>query len=68
MLRGERFFYRASDLRMARDGNLSCAVCHLDDGSAGATFDFTQGGEGLRDTISWQRRVGLPAALGALVA
>lgn len=56
--RGKRVFYAASDLRMARDGYYSCAVCHLEGGGDGAVWDFAQLGEGLRNTIPLWGRAG----------
>lgn len=52
VLNGKRIFYNANDRRMNRDGYISCASCHLDGGSDGQVWDFTQAGEGLRNTIS----------------
>jgi cytochrome c peroxidase len=52
VLQGKKLFYNAADPRMNRDGYLSCASCHLDGGSDGQVWDFTQHGEGLRNTIS----------------
>ncbi len=51
VLRGKQFFYDAADKRLARDGYLSCAVCHENGESDGRTWDFTGFGEGLRNTI-----------------
>ncbi|MFT7663611.1 MAG: YVTN family beta-propeller protein [Planctomycetota bacterium] len=59
VLQGKRIFYDASDRRMNLDGYLSCATCHLDGGSDGQTWDFTQSGEGLRNTITLEGRSGL---------
>jgi cytochrome c peroxidase len=59
VLRGKQIFYNASDPRMSRDGYLSCATCHLDGGQDGRVWDFTERGEGLRNTISMQGRSGL---------
>jgi DNA-binding beta-propeller fold protein YncE/cytochrome c peroxidase len=56
---GKRFFYNASDPRMSRDGYLSCASCHLDGTHDGQTWDFTQVGEGLRNTIDLTGRAGV---------
>jgi DNA-binding beta-propeller fold protein YncE len=56
---GKRIFYNASDPRMSRDGYLSCASCHLDGGSDGRVWDFTQVGEGLRNTIDLVGKAGL---------
>jgi DNA-binding beta-propeller fold protein YncE/cytochrome c peroxidase len=52
ILRGKQLFYDASDPRMNEDGYLSCASCHLDGGQDGRTWDFTDRGEGLRNTSS----------------
>lgn len=58
VLVGKRLFYNASDPRMSRDGYLSCASCHLDGTHDGQTWDFTQVGEGLRNTIDLTGRAG----------
>lgn len=50
LLLGERVFHDASDPRMVTDAYISCAVCHPDGGHDGRTWDFTDRGEGLRDT------------------
>lgn len=52
VLVGKQFFYDAADPRLARDGYLSCAVCHENGEADGRTWDFTGFGEGLRNTIS----------------
>jgi cytochrome c peroxidase len=43
---------------MSRDGYLSCASCHLDGTHDGQVWDFTQVGEGLRNTIDLTGRAG----------
>ena len=58
VLAGKRIFYHA-DERMGRDGYISCASCHLDGGHDGFVWDFTQAGEGLRNTVSLHGRAGL---------
>ena len=58
VLRGKRVFYDASSSRMSLDGYLSCSSCHLDGGQDGRTWDFTDRGEGLRNTISLEGRGG----------
>ena len=58
VLNGKRTFYNAADPRMSRDGYLSCASCHLDGGSDQMVWDFTQSGEGLRNTIELTGRRG----------
>ena len=52
ILLGKQIFHDAKDRRMSRDGYLSCAVCHLDGEQDGRTWDFTQRGEGLRNTTT----------------
>lgn len=52
VLIGKQLFHDAKDERLARDGYLSCAVCHMDGGHDGRTWDFTGLGEGLRNTPS----------------
>lgn len=51
-LAGKVIFYDASDLRMGLDGYISCAACHLDGFEDGQVWDFTDRGEGLRNTTS----------------
>jgi YVTN family beta-propeller protein len=59
VLAGKRIFYNAADPRMANEGYLSCATCHLDGDQDGRTWDFTDRGEGLRNTITMQGRRGM---------
>ena len=58
VLRGKRVFHFAGDRRMSKDGYIACASCHDDGGADGQTWDFTQSGEGLRNTISLRGRSG----------
>jgi len=58
VLRGKQMFYNAADERMAMDGYISCASCHLDGGHDGRTWDFTDRGEGLRNTTTLLGRQG----------
>jgi len=58
VLEGKRLFFRSRDPRMSRTSYLSCASCHLDGESDGLSWDFTQRGEGVRDTISLRGRAG----------
>lgn len=51
VLRGKRLFNRASDIRMAKDGYLTCAACHADGSGDGRVWDFSDRGEGLRATV-----------------
>jgi MYXO-CTERM domain-containing protein len=59
ILLGKQIFYNASDPRMSLDGYLSCATCHPDDGQDGRTWDFTDRGEGLRNTTTLVGRAGM---------
>ncbi|MCH8040993.1 MAG: tandem-95 repeat protein [Nitrospinae bacterium] len=59
VLEGKQVFYNASDPRMSQDGYISCAGCHLGGGSDGQVWDFTQVGEGLRNTITLRGRAGI---------
>jgi len=59
VLQGKRIFHAALDERMSRDGYISCASCHFDGGQDGQVWDFTQAGEGLRNTISLLGRAGV---------
>ncbi len=51
VLKGKQFFYDARDERLALQEYVSCAACHNDGGQDGRVWDFTQFGEGLRNTI-----------------
>lgn len=52
VLTGKQLFYDTRDNRVAFQQYLSCASCHNDGGQDGRTWDFTQFGEGLRNTIT----------------
>lgn len=52
ILLGKQLFYDAADPRLAREGYISCAVCHDSGEGDGRVWDFTGFGEGLRNTIS----------------
>ncbi|SHJ27430.1 PKD domain-containing protein [Aquimarina spongiae] len=58
VLKGKQIFYDAADLKMGTDGYISCASCHIDGTQDGRTWDFTDRGEGLRNTISLIGRAG----------
>ncbi len=51
VLRGKRLFHNSFDTRLAQDGYMSCASCHMEGGSDGRVWDLTNLGEGLRNTI-----------------
>jgi streptogramin lyase len=58
VLKGKRTFYSSADSRLSLDGYLSCASCHIDGGHDGRTRDFTDRGEGLRNTTTLEGRAG----------
>lgn len=58
VLMGKKIFYDASDERMSKDKYIACATCHLDGDSDGRVWDFTDRGEGLRNTTSLLGRRG----------
>ncbi len=58
VLLGKKIFYDASDPRMSAEGYISCATCHVDGGHDGRTLDFTNRGEGFRNTTDLRGRSG----------
>ena len=58
VLQGKQIFYDASSRKMNLEGYLSCATCHLDGDSDGRVWDFTDRGEGLRNTTTLNGRAG----------
>lgn len=56
VLLGKQFFYRTNDQRLAQEGYMSCASCHLDGGHDGRNWDFTNFDEGIRNTIDLNGR------------
>lgn len=58
VLSGKKIFWNSRDPRITRDGYLACAHCHPDGGDDGQTWDFTDRGEGLRNTTSLLGRAG----------
>lgn len=48
--RGKIIFSNSADLRMSKDGYISCASCHFEGGSDGAVWDLFDSGEGFRLT------------------
>ena len=52
VLRGKQFFYDSRDSRLASQTYMSCGSCHNDGDHDGRTWDFSQFGEGLRNTTS----------------
>jgi hypothetical protein len=58
ILLGKQLFNDAFDTRLGKDSYIACAHCHLDGESDRRTWDFTDRGEGLRNTISLLGRRG----------
>jgi CxxC motif-containing protein (DUF1111 family) len=58
VLRGKRLFNDSADPRLSQDNYIACAHCHLDGESDLLIWDFTDRGEGLRDTIALNGRAG----------
>lgn len=56
ILLGKQLFYDARDDRLAAFDYMSCASCHNDGGHDGRVWDFTQFGEGLRNTQTLKGR------------
>ncbi|MEO1365594.1 MAG: hypothetical protein AAFX50_00350 [Acidobacteriota bacterium] len=64
VIAGKRHFYFAGNAvdgqnEMSFEGYISCASCHLDGGHDGRTWDFTQRGEGFRNTTALNGRAGV---------
>ena len=52
VLRGKQLFNDSFDPRLTKDGYIACGHCHLDGLDDHRTWDFTDRGEGMRNTIS----------------
>lgn len=52
VLRGKQLFHDTADPRIAFQQYISCAACHNEGGQDGRVWDFTQFGEGLRNSIT----------------
>jgi len=59
ILTGKKLFFDSGDLRLAAQKYISCAVCHDEAGHDGRTWDFSDAGEGLRNTIDLRGRAGV---------
>jgi hypothetical protein len=64
VLAGKQIFFFAGNHpegvnEISFEGYVSCASCHLDGGHDGRTWDFTQRGEGLRNTHDLRGRAGM---------
>jgi len=58
VLEGKKIFHHAANPQMSRDSYLSCASCHQDGGHDGRVWDFTDRGEGLRNTTTLLGKAG----------
>ena len=58
VLQGKQLFNTSFDLRLTQEGYIACAHCHLDGQSDGLVWDFTDRGEGLRNTTTMLGRAG----------
>jgi DNA-binding beta-propeller fold protein YncE len=58
VLAGKRIFHTSRDLRMTSEGYMSCGVCHFEGIEDGRVYDFTDRGEGLRNTVALLGRRG----------
>ena len=63
ILNGKQLFYDAQDDRLAALDYMSCASCHAEGGQDGRVWDFSQFGEGLRNTISLNGKAGMAHGL-----
>ncbi|MEM7084338.1 MAG: FG-GAP-like repeat-containing protein [Pseudomonadota bacterium] len=59
ILTGKKLFFDAFDSRLSSQAYIACATCHDDAGHDGRTWDFSDGGEGLRNTIDLRGRFGV---------
>ena len=59
VLQGKQLFYDALDPRLSRESYMSCASCHNDGGQDGRVWDFTQFGEGVRNTTTLRGQGGM---------
>ena len=50
VLRGKQLFNDSADPRLSKDSYIACAHCHLEGESDLQVWDFSERGEGLRDT------------------
>jgi len=59
VLLGKRLFHDSKDPRLSGQKYISCATCHDDAGHDGRVWDFSDAGEGLRNTIDLRGRSGI---------
>lgn len=59
VLQGKKVFHNSQDPRLASEGYISCASCHLGGDHDGRVWDIGNFGEGLRNTIDLRGRGGM---------
>lgn len=59
VLLGKQIFHNSEDKRMTQEGYISCASCHFEGFEDGRVWEFTDRGEGLRNTTSLLGRSGM---------
>ncbi len=58
VLLGKRIFHDSADRRMTNEGYVTCGSCHFEGTEDGRVYDFSDRGEGLRNTLSLLGRAG----------
>jgi cytochrome c peroxidase len=59
VLAGKRLFHDTTDSALSQEGYMSCASCHYEGGHDGRTWDLSQLGEGLRNTLDLRGKAGM---------
>ena len=59
VLAGKRLFHDSTSVALSQEGYMSCASCHYEGGQDGRTWDMTQFGEGLRNTVDLRGKAGM---------
>jgi len=59
VLLGKQIFHDSGDPALSGQKYISCAVCHSEGGHDGRVWDFSDAGEGLRNTIDLRGRAGV---------
>ena len=58
VLLGKKVFHDSADRRMSNEGYVTCGACHFEGTDDGRVYDFSDRGEGLRNTLSLLGRAG----------
>ena len=58
VLLGKKVFHDSADRRMTNEGYVTCGTCHFEGTDDGRVYDFSDRGEGLRNTVSLLGRAG----------